>query len=83
MRAASSDIDALLAEAARIAGALHLPAPQTLTQTLTGISALAAGLKALAVQPDGAAPLIPILFDQADQARLHEGLAAGLAWSSG
>jgi hypothetical protein len=78
LREALASIDGLLAEGARIAQLLHLPAPQTLAE----VAALTGGLQALAAQPDGAAPLVPLLFDHATQPRLHEGLAAGGAWAA-
>lgn len=76
--AALRDIDALQGEVARIAKALHLDAPSS----LSGVTALTAGLRALAAQPPCAAPLIPLLFDLAAQTRLLEGLAVGAAWAA-
>lgn len=78
LAAALTDIDALQAETARIAQALHLPAPQSLSEA----AAITAGLRALAAQPPGAATLAPILFDHAGQPRLAEGLAAGADWAA-
>lgn len=78
LAAALTDIDALQAEVARIAQALHLPAPES----LSSVSALTAGLQVLASQPPGAAALIPILFDHAAKPRLSEALAAGAAWAA-
>jgi hypothetical protein len=78
LAAAISEIADLEAEAARIAKALHLPAPQSLSEG----AALTAGLQALAAQPPGAAPLIAVLFDHAAQPRLTEGLAAGAEWAA-
>ncbi|MGR3481982.1 DUF3320 domain-containing protein [Salipiger marinus] len=78
LRAALAEIDALRPEAARIAQALDLPEPQS----LTGLQALVAGLRALAAQPEGAGEWSAVLFDAADQPRLHEALAAGADWAA-
>jgi hypothetical protein len=75
---ALAGIDALLPEAVQNAQILHVPAPQSLAE----VAALTAGLGALAAQPLGATPLIPVLFDHATQPRLQEGLASGVAWAS-
>lgn len=77
LQAAIGKVDSLLAEGERLANILHLPAPKTFAD----FSGLIAGLDALAAQPEDTAALIPVLFDQATEPRLSEGLAAGTAWA--
>jgi hypothetical protein len=78
LAAALATIDALQAETAQIAQALHLPVPQSLSDA----AALTAGLRSLAGQPPGREALIPILFDHAAHPRLAEALAAGAEWAA-
>jgi hypothetical protein len=78
LAAAMREIDALHDAVARIAAALRLDTPFT----LSGIAALTSTLKALAAQPPGAPSFVPLLFEQAAQQRLLEGLSAGAGWAS-
>jgi hypothetical protein len=77
LTAAIAAIDVLCTEASEIARILHQPEPRTLEE----ISALGTGLERLAAAPPGAAALVPVLFDHVGQARLDEGLQAGIAWA--
>jgi hypothetical protein len=78
LAAALAEMEALQADTARIAQALHLAAPQSLHE----VAAITAGLRAIAARPPDAATLAPILFDHAAQPRLTEALAAGAAWAA-
>ncbi|MCC5975672.1 MAG: DUF4011 domain-containing protein, partial [Rubellimicrobium sp.] len=75
--AAIARIDTVLAQAAKVASVLELPPPES----MAGISGLTAALEALAERPQGAGPLIHVLFEHAGQPRLLEGLSIGAAWA--
>ena len=75
---ASTAVNALLTEGARIGALLAWPAPLTLSET----SALVDVLEVLATVPEGAQHAVPdSLFERLGQPRLKEALSAGTEWA--
>lgn len=74
---AASDIDILLSEGQRLAGATGLAAPNSLGE----VDALGALLNALAGIPQGARDWIAPLFEHVSSPRLDESLAVGASWA--
>ncbi|WP_376871232.1 DUF3320 domain-containing protein [Albirhodobacter sp. R86504] len=74
---ARKKIAALLNDISELSNALNLPLPRSISQ----IEKLGQGLGLLDKAPVEISRVLSVLFKAAEQTRLHEGLAAGAAWS--
>lgn len=74
---ALSEIISLTAELSRVAEALEKPVPKSLVE----VPALCNWVSMLVSMPAGAAPLVPLLFENADAPNLESALAAGVEWA--